>query len=211
MKNYLLYPFLFFYLLMVGCKKDNVNFIRLGTLGDGITQGLEGANYPEELTKLIPDNYKVTNYGVAGTCLVKDCFDPIWDHSRFSQLLEDKPAIITIMLGTNDSNPTNSDSVRANFENDYREMIDLFQGLSSHPRILLCYPPPIHALDPMADSLIRMELIPIIDRLAEDYHLEVIDTYFQVDDYPINYSDKLHPDKRGAETLAQIIADALDL
>jgi lysophospholipase L1-like esterase len=196
---------------LIGCKKDNVSIIHLGTLGDSITQGVDGANYPEELSKLIPDNYQVTNYGVAGTCLVKDCFNPIWDHGQFSQLLEDKPAIITIMLGTNDSNPTNSDSVRANFENDYREMIDLFQELSSHPRILLCYPPPIHALDPMADSLIRKELIPIIDRLADDFRLEVIDTYFLVDDYPANYSDNLHPDKGGVETLAQIIANALNL
>lgn len=211
MKNACLYTLLFFYLLLIGCKKDSVRIIHLGTLGDSITQGVVGANYPEELTKLIPENYQVTNYGVAGTCLVKDCFDPIWDHYLFSQLLEDKPEIITIMLGTNDSNPTNSDSVRANFENDFRELIDLFQGSSSHPRILLCYPPPIHALDPMADSLIRLELIPIIDRLAEDYHLEVIDTYFQVDDYPANYSDNLHPDKGGAETLAQIIANALNL
>ncbi len=210
-KNILSCTLLVFSLLTIGCKKEEIKLIRLGTLGDSITQGTAEANYPDELKKLIPDDYEISNYGVASTCLVKNCFKPIWEEDRFSQLLNDEPDIITIMMGTNDCNPTNSDAVRVNFENDYREMVALFQGLSSQPRIVLCYPPPIYSLDLRMDSLIRTEIIPIIDKVADDYQIEVIDTYYNVDDYPENYPDKLHPNKEGMQTLAQIIADALNL
>ena len=115
------------------------------------------------------------------------------------------------MLGTNDCNPLNSDSVRAGYGNDYREMIELLQGLSSQPRILLCYPPPLFAINKTSDSLIRKEIIPIIDQLGTDYNLKVVDTYFLVKDYPANYPDSIHPDAQGATTLAEIITDALEL
>jgi lysophospholipase L1-like esterase len=120
-----------------------------------------------------------------------------------------EPDIVIVMLGTNDTNANNSDEVRAMYENDYRDMIDLLQGFSSDPRVVLCYPPPIHALDPIADSLIRNEIIPIIDRLGEDYQLEIADTYYKIDDYPENYPDDLHPNKGGVITLAEIIAERM--
>ena len=129
----------------------------------------------------------------------------------FADLLKDEPAIITIMLGTNDCNPINNDAVRADYEKDYREMIELLAGLSSQPRLLLCYPPPLAAFPNNSDSLIRNFIIPIIDTLGRAYEIEVVDTYYRVDDYPANYSDKLHPDREGAVTLAEIIAEALGL
>lgn len=204
---------MFLCLLASACKKDDSTEgkIRIGTLGDSITRGVANANYPGALDSLIPDNYIISNYAVAATCLVKDCFNPIWETGEFSNLVEDEPDIITIMLGTNDCNPTNSDAVRANYDRDCREMIDLFKGFSSNPRILICYPPPIHAHSMLIDSLIRTEIIPIIDKIAEDYQLEVVDTYYKVDDYPANYPDGLHPGKGGAETLAAIVKDALGL
>ena len=210
-KNILSCTLLVFSLLTIGCKKEELKTFDLGMLGDSITAGVPDANYPDELAQLVPNNYNISNYGVAGACLVKNCFKPIWDEDRFSQLLNDEPDIVTIMLGTNDCNHTNSDAVRANYENDYREMIGLFQNMSSQPRIALCYPPPAYDIDFRLDSLIREEIIPIIDKIGDELHLEVIDTYHNVDDYPENYPDKLHPNKAGVQTLAQIIADALKL
>lgn len=213
MKHYFFTIIAVFLTLTTACKKEETTpgTIRIGALGDSITRGVSEANYPDELKKLIPDNYEVSNYGVAATCLVQNCFNPIWDTDRFANLLTDQPDIITIMMGTNDGNPTNSDSIRANFEKDYRTMIDLFQTFPNDPRIVLCYPPPVYAQSMRIDSLIRTELIPIIDRIAEDYQLDVADTYYQVDDYPEHYPDNLHPDKGGVETLAKIIAEALKL
>lgn len=209
MKKCLRYAALLLSLLSLNCGREKRNY-RIGALGDSITRGSEQANYPSELKALIPDKDSVTNYGVAGTCLVKDCFAPIWNTSAFSALLKDKPDIILVMLGTNDVHFKNY-GVRQNFEMDYREMIDLFQEMDSEPRIVLCYPPPFYENSPVGDSLVRTELIPIIDKIAADYHLEVVDTHFKVDDYPAHYPDKLHPDREGAHTLATIVAETLDL
>ncbi|MCF8243594.1 MAG: hypothetical protein K9J37_08825 [Saprospiraceae bacterium] len=209
MKNHLGYIALLVSFLTLGCKKEKP-FIRIGALGDSITQGVPSANMPDELESLVPGDYKVSNYGVGGTCLVKNCFAPIWETEAFSKLLKDKPSIIVIMLGTNDVHGLNS-AVMANFENDYRDMIDLFQGLDSNPRIVLCYSPPLFQLAPISDSLVKVVIIPIIDHIAEDYHLEVADTHYMVDDYPAHYPDDLHPDIEGAFTLAKIIAATLNL
>lgn len=209
MKNCLLYAVLLLSLLGFNCKKYKKNY-HIGTLGDSITKGSEQANYPNELKALIPDKDSVTNYGVAGTCLVKNCFAPIWDTEAFAHLLKDQPDIIIVMLGTNDAHFKNF-GVRQNFERDYRELLDLLQNLDTDPRLVLCYPPPYYENNPVGDSLVRTELIPIIDKVAADYHLQVVDTHYKVDDYPAHYPDKLHPNREGALTLATIIAEALNL
>jgi acyl-CoA thioesterase I len=200
-------------LFLLSCQHEAevTPIVRIGTLGDSITKGSPGKNYPEELDSLLPANYLIINYAVPGTCLIKNFVDPIWNYLQFSQLLTDTLDMIIIMLGTNDCNPTNAFTKLTDFEKDYREMISLFQGKNPRPEIMLCYPPPLHAGSFKMDSLIRTVVIPSIDKIAADLKLKIADTYHQVNDYPSNYPDGLHPNKGGAATLARIIRDALGL
>lgn len=211
MKSYIQLALLILVLVSTGCEKaETPPQFRIGMIGDSITSGVKAGNVPDELQALVPENYKVTNYAVPGTCMVKACFAPIWETAEFSKMVRDEPDIITVMLGTNDTNPNNV-AVWPDYERDYREMIELLQSFSSNPRIVLCYPPPFYLVDPRADSLTKSDIVPILNRLANEYGLEVADTYYQVDDYPANYPDKLHPDKAGSRTIAEIIAGVLRL
>lgn len=199
--------------LATACKKQDpatpINY-KIGVIGDSIARGTSAARLSTQLDPLLPAAYEVANYAVSGTCVVKECFAPIWETAEFENIQKDEPGIIVIMIGTNDAHHENR-FVMPHFNKDYREMVELFLAIPSKPRLVLCYPPPFYQNAPEREPLIRQELIPIIDRIAADYGLDVADTHFKVTDYPENYPDGLHPDKAGLNTLAGIVAGVLGL
>lgn len=211
MKNLVTFFFFLCVFIFSACKPTPPRLIRIGTLGDSITKGSPGKNYPEELERMLPVHYLITNYAVPGTCLIKNCNNPIWNYEQFSQLLLDTLDLVIILLGTNDCNYQNSYTRLTDFEKDYSDMISLIQSKYPQPEILLCYPPPIYAESFAIDSLIKTVVIPSVDNIASGFKLKVADTHYQVNDYPANYPDRIHPDKAGAATLARIIKQASGL
>ena len=79
------------------------------------------------------------------------------------------------------------------------------------PRILLCTPIP--AFKPtwnINDSVIVNEIIPIQQEVAKKYGLQVVDLHtLYANDGNKMVDDGIHPDGKGAERLATIIAEAL--
>lgn len=213
MKRIFVLSLLLFSLLAIGCDKNSepaIKNLKIAVIGDSIAKGSHLARLSTELDPLLPSEYEVTNYAVSGTCVVRECFAPIWNTAEFENMQKDEPGTIIVMLGTNDAHSGNA-AVRYQFETDYRAMLDVFRAIPSNPRLLLCYPPPLYALAPVNDSIVVHDFIPIIDKIANDYNLEVADTHYKVTDYPENYPDSLHANKAGLETLAKIVAEALDL
>ena len=187
---------------------------KVAIIGNSITEGTFLDNpavnsYPGQLAKMLPSNWEVGNFGVSGRTMLKNGDYPIWNEQKFKDALNFQPNIVVIMLGTNDSKPYNW--VHKNdFYADYISMVDTFESLASHPKVIVCYPPKAftHAYN-IDDSVIHNEIIPIIKRVSEEKNLQIIDCYTPTSDKSSLFNDGIHPNKEGAHYLAGIIYTAL--
>jgi lysophospholipase L1-like esterase len=136
------------------------------------------------------------------------------------------PDIVIIKLGTNDSKPQNWQH-GTEFKQDLVQMIttlrpDLAQPKkkkskkaqaeqTAKPQIFLCTPiPAFKSSWNINDSVITNGIIPIQQEVAKEYGLQVIDLHtLFANDGDKMLSDGIHPNEKGVQRLAEIIADAL--
>ena len=79
--------------------------------------------------------------------MLKKADNPYWKTGPLKQALASKPAIVVLMLGTNDAKFTNGNWKGANiaqFPIDYKSMIDEFVALDTKPTVYLMVPPPLY-------------------------------------------------------------------
>ncbi len=119
------------------------------------------------------------------------------------------PHAIVVSLGTNDSKPQNW-RYGAEFEIDLIAMIDHFQRLPTRPKIWLCLPVPVYETRwGVNEAVVRGEIASIIERVADDKLLPVIDLYAALSGKPQYFPDKIHPNAEGARIIAEGVAAAL--
>ncbi|MCE9611453.1 MAG: hypothetical protein K8R23_14750 [Chthoniobacter sp.] len=185
--------------------------IRVACVGDSITQGVgAGANsYPVQLGKLLGEKWKVGNFGVSGTTMLKKGDNPYFKQSAFTNAQGMKPNVVIIMLGTNDTKPQNWKS-KEDYAADYREMVETFQKLESKPRVYVCRPCPVIANGNWGINEPNvLELIPVIDKLAAEMKLDVIDMHAALAGHPEFIPDRVHPNADGAGAMAKAAFRAL--
>lgn len=191
------------------------NAIRISCIGNSITHGhgidMKSANgYPALLQQILGPSYNVHNFGYSARTLMH-CGDlPYTNETNWRFALDFNPDIAIIKLGTNDTKPHNWQNHGADFERDLQEMVDSLKARPSHPRIMLCTP--LKTLKPswgINDSIIMHGVIPAIRHIAEINHLEVIDLHTLISDEKCIQPDGIHPNYKGCEVMAQIIAEAI--
>lgn len=207
--------------------------IKVACVGNSITDGhgidFAPANgYPAQLQKLLGENYWVKNFGVSSRTMLNKGDWPYMNERAWKDALAFKPDIVIIKLGTNDSKPGNW-QYGADFKQDLQQMIttlrpDLVKpakkkGKKSkktvinheRPKIFLCTP--IKAFKPswnISDSVIVNNIIPIQEEVAKEYGLQVIDLHTLFDTDPETMlDDGIHPNVKGAQKMAGIIANAI--
>jgi lysophospholipase L1-like esterase len=114
-----------------------------------------------------------------------------------------------IKLGTNDTKPQNW-QFNKEFQHDLLEMIEKLQKLPANPRILLAHP--IRAFKStwdINDNIIVNELIPIINQVAKKKKLQVIDLHEAITDEKMLLDDGIHPNEKGAQRIAEVVAEAI--
>jgi len=185
--------------------RENGDPIRVVCVGDSITAGVgaaKGRSYPEQLQDLLGGDWQVENCGVSGRTLMKSGDYPFWKEGAFQQAHTVKPDVVIIMLGTNDTKPQNW-AHKADFENDYHEMVKSFLDLKPSPLVYLCRPVPVPEPGKFGINEVGIkEQIPIIDRLAAEMKLGVIDMHAALDGKPQFLPDRVHPDTNGAGEMA---------
>ncbi|HEY9259784.1 GDSL-type esterase/lipase family protein [Chitinophaga sp.] len=183
--------------------------IRIACVGNSITYGLGIANraknsYPAQLQHMLGEGYAVENFGSSGATLLKNGTSPYWKRKEYKAALESNPDMVFIMLGTNDSKVANRPFYQE-FESDYKELIRSFQDLPTKPRVVILSTVPGFSADSnfIYDPIITSRIIPMIDKVAFETGLEIIDCYHlfagRVDMFP----DKIHPDAIGATIIAK--------
>ena len=210
-------------------KAPRPDAIRVACIGNSITDGfgidMAAVNsYPAQLQRLLGDGYAVRNFGVSARTLLNKGDLPYMNEPQWRDAQQFQPDVVIIKLGTNDSKPENWQH-SADFEQDLTQMIttlrpDLAQKpkkgkkgqvSAQRPRIYLATPIP--AFKPtwnINDSVIVNGIIPVIQRVAKQYQLDIIDLHtLYADDGDKMLSDGIHPDARGARRIAEIIANII--
>ncbi len=186
--------------------------IRIACIGNSITYGYlihdrEHNAYPAQLQAMLGKGYEVLNFGSSGKTALHAGGNPYIATQQYQDALNSKANIIFIKLGTNDSRPYYRKYIDS-FYVDYKLLVHTFKTLPNHPRvILLC--PVVNFLGKKPDEAyctdIPKFIIPVIQKVAEEEHCELIDLHPLLINHPEMYPDKLHPDSAGAH----IIADRL--
>jgi lysophospholipase L1-like esterase len=188
--------------------------IRVACVGDSITYGssikyrLRDA-YPAQLGRMLGPRWETRNFGVGGATLLKKGDKPYWQQQPFQDALTYNPHVVIIKLGTNDTKPQNWKH-KEDFVSDYKDMIDIFAGLSTHPSIWICRPVPAYpARWGISDEVIKNGVIPLVNQVASEKAVGLIDLYQPLSDKPEFFPDQIHPNAAGAQVMARVIYQAL--
>jgi len=181
--------------------------IKVACIGDSITYGGGGKySYPSQLAVTLGDQWSVENFGVNGATLLKNGDNPYWDSEQYEAALKFKPDVVVIKLGTNDSKPGNWKH-KTEYVPNYVELIKSFQNLESKPTVWISYPVPAYSGGwGISDKVIREEMIPLIDEVAKNTDVKIIDLYSSLSGRQALFPDSIHPSAEGARLIAKIIA-----
>jgi acyl-CoA thioesterase I len=195
------------------CCTETKKDIIIVCIGDSITDGAGTQNqstsaYPAVLSRLLGPDYSVVNSGRGGATMLKKSDSPFWVRKEFSNVFAVQPDIVVIKLGTNDSKDQNWDA--AQYAADYQSMIDTLRTMESNPEIFLCSPVPAYKRAwNINDSVIHLEIIPIVEDLAVRNELTVIDLYSPLEGKSELFPDGIHPNEEGAELIARAVKEGI--
>jgi acyl-CoA thioesterase I len=188
--------------------------IKVACVGNSITYGYglkdrEVNSYPAQLAKILGSEWEVQNFGVSASTLLRNGDRPYWKQAAFQKAKDYNPDVVIIKLGTNDTKPVNW-KFRGEYTKDYCELIDTFRALSSKPVIFICYPvPAFPGKWGISDSIIRVDLMPMVDTIAQKSNTEIIDLYKPLSNHADLFPDKVHPNAEGAGLMAKEISAKL--
>ena len=207
--------------------------VRVACIGNSITDGhgIELASaygYPALLQKKLGSGYWVKNFGISARTLLNKGDHPYMNELAWRDALAFDPDIVVIKLGTNDSKPQNWLHA-SEFRSDLEQMLfalrpDLAQPVkkkkgkkkaapapAARPQIILCTPiPAFKSTWDISDEVITNQIIPILKEEAAKYDLQLLDLHtLYAGDGDKMLSDGIHPDGRGVQRLADIVAGAL--
>ena len=213
-------------------KAPKRDAIRVACIGNSITDGHDidmndVKAWPGQLQKLLGDGYVVKNYGRSARTLLNKGDNPIQKEQAWRDALAFKADVVIIKLGTNDSKPENW-QYGNEFESDLRSMIDQLNPKvpvlnkkgkptkklqrSQNPRIILCTPVPAYKPSwGISDSVIVNNIIPIINKVAQEEKLEVVDLHsiFDNKDGKAMQGDGIHPTEAGDSQIAKAVLGKL--
>lgn len=187
--------------------------VRVACVGDSITFGACVADrekncYPAVLGGLLGEKYDVRNFGVNGATLLKKGDLPWWNQQAFTDATSFNPTIVVIKLGSNDTKPQNWKN-KADFEGDYRALIQHFRELPAKPKIFVALPVPVLKPNFGINKESAAEQQPILLRVAKEEGCPVIDLFAAVGTKDLFDADGIHPNAAGARKIAEAVSLAI--
>jgi lysophospholipase L1-like esterase len=185
---------------------------RIACIGNSITDNSHNASaYPIRFNQLMGRDYLVLNAGYSGSSLIRSGPMPYYKGAWFKEVFKFLPDVITIKLGTNDSQPAIWDAHKNEYAPDLRWLVDTLMSMPSHPRIFLCTPIPAWKKPDGTEAygirgeVIKNEIIPKVKQVAQEKGLAVLDLYTPFLPYQALTVDGVHPNDAGLDTLAHIL------
>jgi len=191
--------------------------IEVACVGDSLTFGRsyteEIYTYPGFLEEMLGSGYKLTNYGMGGTCVQEDLAYPYSSTRVYRASIKAEPDVLIIMLGSNDIwEPGWRDE--ETFYNYYTKLIDSYLQTENKPKIYLCTIPYIYMEQSndveMSYNEIGERYTNVIRRVAQEREYYIIEMRQASLERPEWYGDDgLHFNKEGAYGVAQKVYDAI--
>jgi lysophospholipase L1-like esterase len=186
--------------------------IRVACVGASITQGhgaTPGMSYPDQLQRILGGKWKVSNFGVSGTTMMRAGKQPYWNEAACRAAHDLQPDAVVILLGTNDTKPWIWKN-HAEYVADCRAFIESFKTLPSHPQVFLCRLPPVVAPGNYGINPANLQAeLALIDQVGKDEGVDVVDVYSALLPHPALFVDRIHPNNAGAAIIAHTVARAL--
>ncbi len=189
--------------------------LRIACVGDSITFGAGIRNrqmnsYPAQLGRMLGKRAVVRNFGVNAATLLKKGDKPYWRLGAYRNARDFQPHLVVIKLGTNDSKPQNWKH-KADYVADYVALIKSFQELDSKPTVWVCYPAPAYpGRWGITDKVMKEEVMPLIDEVAKQAEVKIIDLYVALSDKKAMFPDSVHPNAEGAKVMVTTIREAIE-
>lgn len=190
--------------------------IHIACIGNSITAGArlphpEKNAYPAQLQQMLGNGYEVSNFGVSGRTVLRNCDRAYTTTTAYKDVLKSNPDIVFIKLGTNDSRMPYRLQVDSFFTADYKTLIHSFKELPSHPRIILLLPVSSYLTDTMrqTDAAITKLILPRVRQVAYDEKLELVDLHSITAGMGSTFPDSLHPSALGATIIAKRLYEVI--
>ncbi len=198
-------------------------------VGDSITAGAGSSspskNYVEQLQGLLGSDVQVENFGRSGATMLSAGFgdlpyDDQVEYTNATSFVTNAGAnavvSVVIVLGANDSKPYNWEpngkpKNDQQFLSDYRALVEHFAGLPSKPVIYLGLPMATgnNPCCNIRGNVIHDEQVPLIQALALEKHLPVIDLNTPSTGHPEYFGDGVHPNDAGYLVMAMLVQQGL--
>jgi len=194
--------------------------VRVACVGDSITYGYglderQKNSYPAQLQQLLGDQFKVGNFGLSGSGVLKNAKRAGTDwhrcyaqHTEYLDSIAFKPDLVVINLGINDVVHWNE--LGDQFVDDYVDVIQAYKSLPNHPQILIWHrlTPLFHGQKFFGDPNVE-RLHAAIATAAERTGVKTIDLDAPLVEHPEWFPDRLHPNAEGAKRIAKVVAEAI--
>ncbi len=193
---------------------------RIACVGASITEGTTNSDYQRNswplvlgrmLERLSPGEFEVGNFGSSGATLSRLGNKPYWEQDQFSASQQFLPDWVLINLGLNDSSPADWARAAPSWEQDLRDLVDVYRSLPSQPTVLLSQLTTLYPVHGGCEPCIpqRAEMNAIITKVAKDLGLADVDLGRATQSVPDWFPDGLHPNNLANERMAQAVAFAL--
>jgi len=185
--------------------------VRVACVGDSITMG-EGTQdkatqgYPAQLQTMLGARWEVKTFAAGGRTLLRK-----QDPMDYHRAMKSNPDVVVILLGTNDARQATWDKHGKEFVGDYEGIVKDFQGVSTHPKVWLCLPPPANNDRwGINETIMANNVIPAIQEAATTASVPTIDLHTPLQDKKAWFKDGVHPNQDGAKLIAELVAAAIN-
>ena len=173
------------------------------TLGSGSTAG---HHFPDELGRLLGVDYDVKNYGVSSAGVLRKAMVSYWDTKEFAAAKALLPDLVVLWLGGSDTKPENWEANQASFLPDMLDMIHTFQGLASHPKVVVMLSVAYHDASGVRKTLVEGEVQPRQRMAAAMTGSLLVDLQAAVAGHGEYFPDGIHPNDAGTLAIAKAAA-----
>ena len=200
-------------------SEQNEKAKRVTCVGDSITAG----PYPKMLQDELGSGWVTLNCGRGGATVIEGSYYPYHKQPEYQKALASEPDVVIIMLGTNDANPKWWDDPNRKtsfqgtphdeFKTRYLALVDSFLKLPTQPRVILATPMPVlgdkKPKEAGRGERLVKEVIPIIEQIAKERNLELVDLQTAMKDQKAHSKDGVHYRDPGYLAMAKYFRDAL--
>lgn len=187
--------------IRVSCVGDSL------TYGSGVLKTRDTDAYPAQLQIKMGTDHLVSNFGLRNATASASGDLPYVESEEYQQSLKSKPDIVVLMLGTNDTKTYNWNA--SDYEAGLKELVESYQQLDTKPTVYLMRSPYCYSLDgsdvaeyDIQPAVVEDELGGIVEKVAAETGVEVIDLYGVTEGQDELYTDGIHFNAKGYELIA---------